>query len=96
MSLLKKVRHMKSLNRVEIKYFLPDYIIGYASGENEILSLPFFKMRFINYDEYRDRLTKQLDYSKPEGRLIFLDAQYSQAVTLCNYLFQAFGNFETI
>ena len=78
----------EKLNRVEVKYFLPEYIIGYASGENEILSLPFFKMRFINYDEYRDRLIKKLDYSKPEGRMIFLNAQFSQAVILCNYLFQ--------
>lgn len=77
----------EELNRVEVKYFLPDFIIGYSSGENEILSLPFFKMRFIHFDEYRDRLSKQLDYGKPEGRMIFLDAQYSQAVILCNYLF---------
>lgn len=76
------------LNRVEVKYFLPDFIVGYASGENEILSLPFFKMRFIHFDEYKDRLTKKLDYSKPEGRMIFLDAEYSQAILIGNYLLQ--------
>ena len=30
---------------------LPQYVLGYSSGENEILSLPFFKMRFIQFDE---------------------------------------------
>src|SRR5476651_2567142 len=31
---------------------LPQYVLGYSSGENEILSLPFFKMRFVQFDEY--------------------------------------------
>ena len=35
----------------EIKSFLPEYVVGYSSGENEILSLPFFKMRLIQFDE---------------------------------------------
>ncbi|MEI4908391.1 ABC transporter, partial [Klebsiella pneumoniae] len=29
---------------------LPQYVLGYSSGENEILSLPFFKMRFVQFD----------------------------------------------
>ena len=46
-------------------------------------------MRFIHYDEYADRLTKGFDYSHvPEGRLIYLDNEFSQAIVLCNYLLQ--------
>lgn len=76
------------LTRAEVKAYLPTYILGYSSGHNEILSLPFFKMRFIHFDEYRDRLTKDLDYDgKPEGRMIYLDDQYSQAILLCHFLF---------
>jgi len=41
---------------------LPQYVLGYSSGENEILSLPFFKMRFVQFDEYWNALTKQLSY----------------------------------
>ena len=78
------------LNRTEVKDFLPKYILGYSSGENEILSLPFFKMRFIHFDEYADRLTKGFDYGQaPEGRMVFLDTQFSQAILLCNFLFQS-------
>ena len=51
------------LSRIEVKAILPAYILGYSSGENEILSLPFFKMRFINYDEYKDFLIKDEYYS---------------------------------
>lgn len=76
------------LNRDQIKGVLPKYIIGYSSGHNEILSLPFFKMRFIHFDEYRDHLTKDVPYDgKPEGRMIYVDDQFSQAILLCHFLF---------
>lgn len=68
---------------------LPQYVLGYSSGENEILSLPFFKMRFVQFDEYWGALTQQLSYpGHPETRLAFLDNGFSQAIFLCNLLFQ--------
>jgi restriction system-associated AAA family ATPase len=68
---------------------LPQYIIGYSSGENEILSLPFFKMRFVQYDEYYHALKEQLPYGgAPESRLIYLDNSFSQAILLSNLLYQ--------
>lgn len=68
---------------------LPDYLLGYSSGENEILSLPFFKMRFVQFDEYWQALKQQLDYTgSPESRLVYLDSSFSQAILLCNLLFQ--------
>ena len=72
-----------ALNAFEIEYFF------YSSGQNEILSLPFFKMRFIHYDEYIDSIKNQTGYStQPEGRLVFLDNDFSQAVLLSNFLLQ--------
>ncbi|MFZ3047642.1 MAG: restriction system-associated AAA family ATPase, partial [Desulfatirhabdiaceae bacterium] len=68
---------------------LSDYILGYSSGENEILSLPFFKMRFVQFDEYWQALKQQLPYpGRPESRLVYLDSGFSQAILLCNLLFQ--------
>ncbi|EGY00090.1 hypothetical protein AZA_26080 [Nitrospirillum viridazoti Y2] len=68
---------------------LPQYVLGYSSGENEILSLPFFKLRFVQFDEYWNALTRQLAYpGRPETRLAYLDNGYSQAILLCNLLFQ--------
>lgn len=76
------------LSRTEVKACLPKYILGYSSGHNEILSLPFFKMRFIHFDEYRDHVAKDVPYDgKPEGRVIYLDDQFSQAILLCHFLF---------
>jgi restriction system-associated AAA family ATPase len=71
------------------RQLLPDYILGYSSGENEILSLPFFKMRFVQFDEYGQALKQQLPYpGRPESRLVYLDSGFSQAILLCNLLFQ--------
>jgi restriction system-associated AAA family ATPase len=68
---------------------LPEYILGYSSGENEILSLPFFKMRFVEFDEYHNALKQQLPYpGHPETRLAYLDNSFSQAILICNLLFQ--------
>lgn len=70
------------------RQLLPDYILGYSSGENEILSLPFFKMRFVQFDEYWQALKQQLPYpGRPESRLVYLDSGFSQAILLCNLLF---------
>jgi restriction system-associated AAA family ATPase len=45
-------------------------------------------MRFINYDAYLYHLTRQSDYPGIEGRMAFLDTQISQAILICNFLFQ--------
>lgn len=78
-----------SLNELKREKLLPEYILGYSSGENQILSLPFFKMRFIQYDEYRNSLKEQLAYTgRPDGRMAYLDQEYSQAILLSNLLIQ--------
>lgn len=70
------------------RQLLPAYTLGYSSGENEILSLPFFKMRFVQFDEYGQALKQQLPYpGRPESRLVHLDSGFSQAILLCNLLF---------
>lgn len=72
----------------ERDFLLPEYVLGYSSGENEILSLPFFKMRFVQFDEYWHALKEQFSYpGRPETRLAYLDSGFSQAILLCNLLF---------
>lgn len=77
------------LSDEERDLLLPQYVLGYSSGENEILSLPFFKMRFVQFDEYWNAMVRQLSYpGHPETRLAYLDSGFSQAILLCNLLFQ--------
>lgn len=68
--------------------YLPELIVGYSSGENEILSLPFFKTRFIHYDEYLEALRAKELYKHPTSSLIYIDSSMSQAVLLANFLMQ--------
>jgi len=79
----------KPLSRVDAWELLPAFVLGYSSGENEILSLPFFKMRFIQFDEYLDSLKSDQSYGgKPESRQTFLDNAFNQAILLSNLLFE--------
>lgn len=77
------------LGKKEIQQLLPKYVLGYSSGENELLSLPFFKTRFLHFDEYADKLIREDSFGFPpksEGRLVYLDNDYSQAILLTNFL----------
>ena len=77
------------------EFLLPEYVLGYSSGENEILSLPFFKMRFVQFDEYWASLRDSQAYpGRPETRLAYLDSGFSQAILLCNLLFAGDGQLE--
>jgi restriction system-associated AAA family ATPase len=64
------------------KLYLPDIIIGYSSGENEILSIPFRKSRLINFDKYKQDSYDNRPFEEPENSLIYIDAEMSQAVLL--------------
>ncbi|GHC65074.1 restriction system-associated AAA family ATPase [Ulvibacter litoralis] len=77
------------LDKKTVQLLLPKYVLGYSSGENELLSLPFFKTRFLHFDEYADKLRFEEPYGYPpipEGRLVYLDKEFSQAILLANLL----------
>lgn len=71
-----------------IQDYLPEIVVGYSSGENEILSLPFFKTRFIHFDEYVQSIANNEFYTEPENSLLYIDSSMSQAVMLANFLLQ--------
>lgn len=70
------------------KIYLPDLVIGYSSGENEILSIPFLKTRLLHFDEYVEILSAKGKYKEPESKLLYIDYEMSQAVLLVNLIFQ--------
>lgn len=73
----------------EGKTYLPAHIIGYSSGENEILSLPFIKSRLIHLDEYLQAVKDNYNnYQESENSLIYIDNNMSQAVLLTCLLFE--------
>jgi len=71
------------------KIYLPDQVIGYSSGENEILSLPFIKSRLVHLDEFKQAtIAGEEKYSEPENSLIYINSNMSQAVLLACLLFE--------
>lgn len=72
----------------EGKAYLPQIIVGYSSGENEILSLPFRKSRLINFDKYREDYLKTYRFEEPENSMIYVDSNMSQAVLLACLLYE--------
>ena len=72
----------------EGKSYLPDLVVGYSSGENEVLSLPFIKNRLVNFDKYREDFKKGIVFDEPETSLVYIDEGMSQAVLLCALLFE--------
>jgi restriction system-associated AAA family ATPase len=73
----------------EGKTYLPAHVIGYSSGENEILSLPFIKSRLIHLDEYLQAVKDNYsEYREAENSLIYIDNNMSQAVLLTCLLFE--------
>lgn len=80
-------RPISELSQFESKGLLPKYVIGYASGNNETLSFPFIKSRFLQFDEYLSTLaSKEFVSPKPDASLIYLDEVYSQAILLSTLL----------
>lgn len=81
----------------EGKVYLPAHIIGYSSGENEILSLPFIKSRLIHLDEYKQATRDNYDrFDEPENSLIYIDNNMSQAVLLACLLFESKETLEPL
>jgi restriction system-associated AAA family ATPase len=75
-------------NNEGAKLYLPDLVVAYSSGENEILSLPFIKNRLINFDKYCEDYKKNEIFVEPESSLIYIDEGMSQAVLLAALLFE--------
>lgn len=83
------LRNLSDGNIALAKSYLPNYVVGYSSGENETLSIPFIKSRLIHLHEFREATINDiLHYSSPENGLIYVDANMSQAILLCCLLFE--------
>lgn len=72
----------------EAKVYLPDILVGYSSGENQTLSIPFLKSRLLNLDQYDQDFRSLYRFKEPENSLIYIDESMSQAVLLTCLLFE--------
>lgn len=72
----------------EIEHLLPSKIIGYTSGNNETLSIPFFVSRSGYANQVRTNATKEELKSKPilDPRMLLIDYSTNLEVLVANLL----------
>lgn len=67
-------------------FALPDRVIGYSSGQNELLSIPFYRVLFRYYNtllqEHKSTYRGSVEYS----RLKYIDYEENANILLSNYL----------
>jgi restriction system-associated AAA family ATPase len=73
-----------------IRAVLPQFIVGYTSGENETLSVPFLDVRQDYAAELRERalFRKREREDIPDLRLVMMDYHSNFAVVAANFLLQ--------
>ena len=77
-------------------FILPNHVIGYSSGQNELLSNPFIKSNYRYFELLEKKLAKEINLELGLNRLFFLDYESSQIATICNYLFAELNKVELI
>jgi restriction system-associated AAA family ATPase len=77
--------------------FLPTRIIGYSSGQNELLSIPFKKLNFKYYHYVREeqKISAYRSYTSPP-RLAYMSYEESPLIILCNYIMQSDAEIDDI
>jgi len=72
----------------KVKKLLPNKVIGYSSGLNELISNPFLKMQFHYFHEYQKRLEEYVLDGFEDGSLFFMNYESNAAVVVANFLMQ--------
>lgn len=65
----------------DLPLLLPNRIIGYTSGQNELLSNPFYKLKYHYLNEMRQRQTEFIP-----DRMLFIDTSSTQSLFIANLL----------
>jgi restriction system-associated AAA family ATPase len=69
---------------VLIDRMLPTYVIGYSSGQNELISNPFVQMDFLYYQDMREAVKG--NRTQDLNRMFFLDYHINAMVVIINYI----------
>jgi len=85
------------IDRSSLVSLLPSRVIGYSSGQNELLSIPFKKVNFKYYHSIREEQkgSAYVGYIHPP-RLSYMSYEDNALVLLCNYIMQDEADLEEI
>lgn len=68
---------------------LPNKIIGYSSGQNELISNPFIKLDYYYFDEFiRSTTEDNIEANIDINRMFYMDYESNELIVLANYLFE--------
>lgn len=77
-------------------FILPNRIVGYSSGMNELISNPFIKIDFFYLEKLREQ-SKELDTYRPQlNRMFLLDYEANKIITICSQIFKHENNIKTL
>lgn len=82
--------------RKAIRNLLPNKVIGYSSGLNELISNPFLRMQFHYYHEYSQQVSQLIFEEVDSTRLFYMNYQTNETVLLANYLMQEESALEVL
>lgn len=95
--------HIKPLDKgtyedvsINTHLLLPNKVIAYTSGTNEILSNAFYKMRYHYFNEYEQMREQDVSYAVGDSRLFFLDNNTNYYLTIANFLMGDEGKLKKI
>ena len=75
---------------------LPERIVGYSSGQNELLSIPFYKSRFSFYKSLLKEQKSIYKGSVKSSMLQYIDYEENASILLSNFLMAKDGEVEII
>lgn len=87
----------EELTKENRRRILPNKIIGYSSGMNELISAPFIKMRYHYFSEYLDDLDTQIyDFDFKSNKLFYMDYSSNSAIFITNCLMNDLNSIEPL
>ncbi len=77
-------------------FILPNRIVGYSSGMNELISNPFYKIDFFYVESLREQ-AKGVDVYRPQlNRMFLLDYEANKIATICSQVYNQDNNISIL
>jgi restriction system-associated AAA family ATPase len=77
-------------------FILPNRIVAYSSGMNELISNPFYKIDYFYVENLREQ-SKGIDTYRPQlNRMFILDYEANKIATICSQLYSKDNNINVL
>lgn len=77
-------------------FILPNRIVGYSSGMNELISNPFYKIDFFYVETLREQARGEDTYRPQLNRMFLLDYEANKIATICSQIYRRDNNISIL